>query len=70
MSSLLFPAIEGVSVTIENPAFCLALHLTGVQFRSKLKHVGDVSERRVKYWPIRTWEAGGVRLLEQLYVSY
>ena len=54
MSSLLFPAIEGVSVTFGNPAFCLALHSTGVQFRGKLQHVGDVSEPRVKCRPIRT----------------
>ena len=29
---------------IGNPAFCLALYLTGVHFRGELQHVGDVSE--------------------------
>ena len=30
-------------VTIGNPAFCLALYVTGVHFRGELQHVGDVT---------------------------
>ena len=37
---------EVVYVTIGNPALCLALYLAGVHFRSKLQHVGDVSEQK------------------------
>ena len=59
--------MEGVSVTIGNPAFCLALHLTGVHFRNKLQHVGDVSEQKCKCGPIRFREIGGVRLSDALY---
>ena len=33
-------------MTIGNPAFCLALYLTGVHFRGELQHVGDVSEKK------------------------
>ena len=51
-----------IYVTIGNPAFCLFLYLTGALCRSELQHVGDVSEKKLKYWPIRTWEIGGVRL--------
>ena len=32
-------------VTIENPAFCLALYLTAVHFGDVLQHVCDVSEQ-------------------------
>ena len=39
---------EVVYGTIGNPAFCLALYLTGVHFRGELQHVGDVSERKIK----------------------
>ena len=49
-------------VTIGNPAFCLALYVTGVHFRSKLQHVGDVSEQKIQCGPIRTREIDGVRL--------
>ena len=56
-------------MTIGNPAFCLALHLTGVHFRAELQHVGDVSEQKRKYGPIRTREIGGARLSEALYVK-
>ena len=44
-------------MTIGNPAFCLALYLTGVHFRDELQHVGDVSEEKN-----RTREISGVRL--------
>ena len=40
--------LEVVYVTIGNPAFCLALYLTGVHFRGELQHVGDVSEQKIK----------------------
>ena len=53
---------EVVYVTIGNPAFCLALYLTGVHFRGELQHVGDASEQKIKCRPIRTREIGGVRL--------
>ena len=36
-------------MTIENPAFCLFLYLTGVHFRGELQHAGDVSEEKTKY---------------------
>ena len=39
---------EVVYVTIENPAFCLFLYLTGVHFRGELQPVGDVSEQKLK----------------------
>ena len=45
---------EVVCVTIENPAVCLALYLTGVHFRDEIQHVGDVTEQRIKCQPIRT----------------
>ena len=51
-----------VYVTIGNPAFFLALYLTGVHFRGKLQHVGGTSEQKIKCGPIRTREVGGVRL--------
>ena len=31
---------------VGNPAFCLALYLTGIHFRGELQHVGDVSEQK------------------------
>ena len=49
-------------VTIGNPAFCLALNVTGVHFRSELQHVGDASEQKIKCGPIRAREIDGVRL--------
>ena len=61
---------EGVSVTIGNPAFCLALYLTGVHFREELQYVGEVSEQKCKCRPIRTREMGGVRLSEALHVHH
>ena len=54
-------------MTIGNPTFCLFLYLTGVHFWGELQHVGDVSEQKIKYWPIRTREIGGVRLKDVLY---
>ena len=33
-------------MTIGNQAFCLALYLTGVYFRGKLQHVGDVMSKK------------------------
>ena len=54
-------------MTIGNPAFCVALYLTGVHFRGELQHAGDVSEQKFKCRPIRTREIGGVRLSEALY---
>ena len=41
-------------MTIGNPAFFVALCLTGVHFRGELQDVGDVSEQKVKCEPIRT----------------
>ena len=52
---------EVAYVTIGHPAFFL-LYLTEVHFRGELQHVGDVSEQKIKCWPIRTREIGGVRL--------
>ena len=54
-------------MTIENPAFCLALYLTGVHFRGELQHVGHVDEQKIKCRPIRTPEIASVRLYEELY---
>ena len=55
-------AKEVVYVTIGNPAFCFFLYLIGVHFRGELQHLGDISEKKTKCWPIRTQERGGVRL--------
>ena len=46
-------------MTTGNPAFCLFLYLTGVHFRSKLQHIGDVSEQKIKC-SIRSEDIGGV----------
>ena len=40
--------LEVVCVTIENPAVCLALYLTGVHFRDEIRHVGDVTEQIIE----------------------
>ena len=61
---------EIVYVTIGNPAFCLFLCLTGVHFLGELHLVGDVSEQKIKRWPIRTREIGGFRLKDGLYDKY
>ena len=37
-----------VYVIIGNPAFSLALYLTGVHFRGELQHVGIVSQQKIK----------------------
>ena len=47
---------------IGNPAFCLALYLTGVHFRGELEHVGHVGKQKIKCRPIRIREITGVRL--------
>ena len=57
-------------MTIGNPAFCLGLYLTGVHFRVDLQHVGDVSEQKIKCWPIRIREIGGVRLSDGCKTDY
>ena len=54
--------IEVVYVTVGNPAFCLALHLTSVHFRGELQYVGDISEQKIKFRTTRIREIGGVRL--------
>ena len=56
-------------MTTGNLAFCLALYLTGVDFRGELQHAGDVSEHKIKCRPIRTQEIGGAGLSEELYVK-
>ena len=38
-------------------------------FVGELQHAGLVGEQKIKWWPIRTWEIAGVRLLEELYVN-
>ena len=58
--------LEVVYVTIGNLAFCF-LCLFGVHFRGELQHVGDVSEQKIKCWPIRTWEIRGAKLQDGLY---
>ena len=57
-------------MTIVLPAFCLFLYLTGVHFRGKLQHGGDVSQQKIKCRPIRTRETGGASLSDVLYVVY
>ena len=54
-------------MTIGNQAFCLFLYLTGVHFWGELQSAGDVSEQKIKCWPMRTKEIGGVRLSDGLY---
>ena len=48
-------------------AFCLTFRLTGALFRGKLQDVGDVSEKKFKYWPIRIWEITDITLLHELH---
>ena len=38
---------EGVNVTIGNPVFYFFLYLTGVHFRGKLQHGGDVIQQKI-----------------------
>lgn len=40
------PSLEAVYVTIENPAFCLTLYLTGVHFRGGLQNVGHALSKK------------------------
>ena len=54
-------------MTIGNPAFCLALYLTGVHIQGKLQHIGQVNEQKIKCRTIRTREIDGVRLPKQPY---
>ena len=49
-------------MTIGNSALCFFLYLTGVHFRGKLQHGGDVIQQKNKCGPIRTREIGGVSL--------
>ena len=50
--------------------FRLTFHLTDVHFRGELQPVGDVSEQKFKYGPIRTREITDIRLLQELYVKF
>ena len=54
--------VEVVYAKIGNPAFCLALFLTCLHFRSELQHVGDFNEQKIKRGPIRTRAIGYIRL--------
>ena len=56
-------------MTIENPAFCLALYLTGVHFQGELQHVGHVGEEKIKWKPIKTHEIDGLWLHDELYAE-
>ena len=58
-----------VFVAIGNPAFYF-LCLTGVHFRGKLQHSGDINQQKIKCGPIRTREIGGVSLSDVLYANY
>ena len=60
--------LEGVYVTIGNPAFFLFIYLTAVHFRGKLQHGGDVSKQKIKCRPIRTRGIVRVSLSDVLYV--
>ena len=59
--------LDAVYVTIGNPAFCLFWYLTGACFRGEVQHVSDANEQKIKGWPIRTREIGGVKLTDRLY---
>ena len=63
-AKIMVPSVlyEVVFMTIGNPAFFLALCLTGVHFRGELQHVGHVGEQKIKCLPIRTREIAEVRL--------
>ena len=56
-----------VYVTIWNPYFCPVFYLTGAHFLGEPQHVRDVSQQKIKCWPIRTREIGGVTLADVLY---
>ena len=68
VSKLRVTILESVYVTIGNPAFCLFIYLTGVNFRGELRQGGDVNKQKIKCQPIRTREIGGVSLPDALYV--
>ena len=59
--------MEGVYMTIGNPAFCLFLYLIGVHFQSELQYGCDVIQQKIKCQPIRTREIDGVSLSDVLY---
>ena len=63
---MIFPPLNQVFeilyVTIENPAFGLALYLTSVHFRGELYPVGHVGEQKIRCPPIRTRQIASVRL--------
>ena len=63
-----FTHYEIVSVTIGNPAFCLAFYLAGLHFRGELQHFGHVGEQKLKRWPIRTREIADIKLQNKLFV--
>ena len=50
----MFMLLEGVSVTIGNLVFCLALYLTAVHAQGKLQHVSYFSEQKFQCRPIST----------------
>ena len=56
-------------MTNGNSAFFLVLYLTSVHFWGELQHLGEVSEQKFKWRPIRTREIGGVRSSEELIVE-
>ena len=60
--------VEVVYVPIGNPAFCLALYVTGLHFRGKLQDGGHVGEQKIKCQPIRTREIGCPWLQKELCV--
>ena len=62
--------MEGVYMTIGNPAFCLFLYLIGVHFQSELQYGCDVIQQKIKCQPIRTREIGGVSLSDVLYAYW
>ena len=59
---------DGVFRTTGNPAFCLFLNLTGVNFQGSLQYSDDVSEWKIKCRPVGTREIGVDSLSDVLYV--
>ena len=57
------------NIWLQNPAFCLALYLTGVHFQGELQHFGPMGRQKIKCLPIRTWEIAGVRLQDKYMVD-
>ena len=56
-------------MTNGNPDFYFFLYLTGIHFRGKLQHGGDVSQQKIKCRPISTREISGVSISDVLYDS-